>query len=213
MIKIDKQRKFAKVSKIAICVLVLVLVFAGLGLKLFLDSFEPTPNQERNISETVTTMYLDFPDSAPSRGIIRTFDKKEYDGYSEGKLAKIRKEVGGAIEGDIPALHLPGERIIRIVLQNKYGENVTPDTAPTVKMVEYSNTAVLPKSDSYLEVEGKDWDIPLKLDVIGYYLDFGDYYKEKEADGFFSIFFIEIIYMVEAQEYVSVSSFSVTNEW
>lgn len=75
-------------------------------MKFFSEAFKATPNGKRNISSTFITMYMNFPDAAPSRAIIRTFAKEEYNQFSERKLMKIRKDVRGSIEGDIPALHL-----------------------------------------------------------------------------------------------------------
>lgn len=128
--KIDTERKFARLSRIIICILLILFITLGIGIKIVSDAFKPTPNMKRNISYTSSVMYLNFPDATPSRAIIRTYSQTDYDAFSAKKLSKIRDEIGGSIEGDIPVLDLGKGSIIRPVFQNDIGENKMPDTVP-----------------------------------------------------------------------------------
>lgn len=222
---IDKERKSAKVRKIIIFILIAVLVFICVGVKILLfDAFKPTPAQKRNISTTSATMYVNLPTSAPSSAIIRTFNRGEYDEYSPAKLAKVRDEIGGNIEGDIPGIALGKNQQIRFIFQDNYNQNVLPDSPPQIVIREYLNVSMLPKDDRVytqaaqkeLGNEGKIREVKdvLTKDSDGYFctfdhsLEYDSSYGSAE-DYNVTICLIEVYYSIEGQEYVSTTALSV----
>lgn len=202
--KIDTERKFAKRSLIIICILLALVVSLGIGIKIVSDAWKPTSAMKRNISYTTSVMYLNFPDATPSRAIIRTYTQDDYDAFSAKQISKMRDEIGGSIEGDIPVLDLEKGSIIRPVFQDDIGINVTPDTVPQVIVKEYNNVSVLPIKDSDSPDEPKNLSLRFQSDEAGYYLDFSKY---KESDEDFRTCFIEIRYEINREKYVGVSAF------
>lgn len=208
---IDKQKKTVKASRIVIGVLIAMLVLGGCMVKLLLDSFAPTTDGERNMTETGVRMYLNFPDAAPSRAIIRTYEKEEYENFSDGKLRKIRREIGGSMEGDRPALRLSEDAYqIRPVFQTTSYENIEPDGPPEILIRIYLDAGVtLPEDDETYQAGGEiiEYEGTLAKDEKGYYYELKDQKVLREAQKLPPCF-IQIRYSVDGQEYISVSAFT-----
>lgn len=203
---IDKERKSARAGRIIIGVLTIVLIIAFIGMKRLMNAFEAMPNEQRNRSYTSAMMWLDFPDATPSRAIIRTFNREDYEAYSVRQLARIRDEIGGAVEGDMPFFHKQGEGIIRLIFQTAGMENVIPDQEPHIVIKEYAETSVLPEYDVSQEGEIRELGIDLRRDEQGYYFSFSDE-KEQVGGREISVCMLEVFYTVDEKEYASVSAF------
>lgn len=166
-------------------------------------------------------MYVNLPNATPSRAIIRTFDRGDYDGYSAAKLAQIRDEIGGNIEGDIPGITLGKNEQMRFIFQDDYKENVLPDKPPKIVIKEYLNVSVLPKDDRVYEYEARlDEDNKgeirevrdtLTKDSNGYFYVFDNALVngssfEGTAFGDMGVCLIELYYTIEGHEYVSTTA-------
>lgn len=223
MIKaIDKERKSAKVRKVIIIILTAIIICICAGIKMFLiDAFKPTPDERRNISTTSATMYLNLPNATPSHAIIRTFDRDEFSGYSTTELAKVRDEIGGNIEGDIPGIISGKNERLQFIFQDNDNKNVFPDAPPQIVIKEYLNVSVLPKDDSAYENEAKkDVDNKGKIrevrdmlikDSDGYFYIFDDSLGYDNSFGSATTFdmavcLIEVYYSIEGHEYVSLTA-------
>ncbi|XCP84382.1 helix-turn-helix transcriptional regulator [Roseburia hominis] len=204
---IDKERKTAKKSRIVIGILAVILIIMLLLIRFWIKAFEATPYEMRNQTEADMIMYLDFPDATPSGAIVRTFHRDDYENRSNGKAAKIRDEIGGSIEGDIPAFHLGVGQVIRPVFQNSNElKNLTPDSPPRVAVKEYG-PGMLPLDD--YEEEFCEWETVLQKDNLGYYLEYESHNKaenEWEEGGVTCL--IEVYYTINGRDYVSVSAFN-----
>ncbi|WP_125142012.1 helix-turn-helix domain-containing protein [Clostridium transplantifaecale] len=208
---IDKERHLARRARRVIFCLAVFILCAAAGVWMFFCSFEPTPDKKRNISTAAVRMYLNLPGATPSRAIIRTFNTKEYEQFSESKIKQIRHEIGGKMEGDIPALHLNSGQKIRPVLQNNYSENIEPDDIPVIIIKEYSDTVVLPENDILYEGNVKTKKSVLQQDSEGYYFCVNEDFRD--SDGPVSkVCMIEVRYSVEGKNYISLSAVYVSSE-
>lgn len=204
---IDRQRRFAKrglLITVLFAIAALIIIYGGRG----------TPNEERNISETDASMYLNLPDQTPSRAIVRTFDKKEWAQFSKRNRSKIIDGVSGRIEGDVPCLNVipyegnPEENPkIHPVFQDLYQNNRIPDQTPKITITAYENSV-----KPYLEnkdIRTKKLQPLLHRDKDGYWFQienpFGEYDKNGEKIEFVPCL-LEIEYAIDGKEYVSLSA-------
>lgn len=206
---IDRQRRFAKRG--IWLLIAIIFVIAALS---FIFGGQGTPNEERNRSETDASVYLNLPDQTPSRAIVRTFDKAEWEQFSKCKRGKIIDGVSGRIAGDMPCLHVlpsdgnPGQNPkIRPVFQDLYQNNHIPDQTPKIMVTAYENSV-----KPYLEnkdVRQKKWQAPLHMDEDGYYFQlespFGDYDQYGDEVEFVPCL-LEFEYAIEGKEYISLSA-------
>lgn len=206
---IDRHRKFAKWGWLIIGILIAALLVMG-----FVTGGQGTPNEERNRSETDAAMYLNLPDQTPSRAIVRTFDKEEWEQFSQRKRAKIIDELSGRIEGDMPCLHVlshegnPGKQPkIRPVFQDLYQNNRIPDRPAKVTITAYEN-CVKPFLENK-EIRQKKWQAKLQQDEDGFYFQienpFGEYDQKGEKIEFVPCL-LEVEYTIEGNEYLSLSA-------
>lgn len=212
----DRGKRSIKIARIIIGILVGILLLLAGGMKFFSEAFEATSNGERNVSSTFTTMYMNFPDATPSRAIIRTFAKEEYDQFSERKRMKIRKDVRGSIEGDIPALHLEEDNKIYLVFQNTAYQNITLDESPKITITDLSGDGVmLPTSLETFEFDGgKITMVTPKVhkDDKGYYFEnefnYGDDVYDMERAVLINPCYIEVEYRFQNTKYISLSAYN-----
>lgn len=178
--KIDKERKAGKLFRnlfIAAGIILLLLVFV-------LPVLSPmvTPEEERNVScaDYKLYMYLNFPEATPSRAIVRTFEKEEFDRFSEARLRQIYEITDGKMEGDAPP-------IISLKLYGIY------DSASPV----WEQQSVMTTQ----ACGGYSWwmENPYAVEGVGTEPDYeGQYIRRCHA---------EIQYKINGVEYVSVTSF------
>lgn len=206
--KIDKERKAGKLFRnlfIAAGIILLLLVFV-------LPVLSPmvTPEEERNVSyaDYKLYMYLNFPEAAPSRAIVRTFEKEEFDHFSEARLRQIYEITDGKMEGDAPPFHLQGKgETLWVVMQNYSHKNITLDEPPIISLKLYGiydSAAPVWEQQSVMTAQacgGYSWwmENPYAVEGVGTEPDYkGQYIRRCHA---------EIQYKINGVEYVSVTSF------
>ena len=221
--KIDWERKVGELFKklfIAAGVVLLLAIFIVPVLSFLLSP--ATAEEDRNVSDIGRSkifMYLNFPEAMPSRAIVRTFKKEDYDNFSEKKMEKIYKETAGKIEGDAPPFYLQedGEKLW-VVMQNYAHRNIMLDAPPTIRLKIYSIDSAIPITFMDEAYEGQlvqQTGVMTKVNCGSsrwmknpftpgeVYADFdynGHYWKQCR---------MEVWYKIEGKEYVSVTSFAV----
>ena len=140
-------------------------------------------------------MYVNLQNQTPSDAIVYTYDKQQYDSFSERKREKVFDKVNGNMEGDIPALRFDqGETIVRFTLQDGVSYNLIPKENPKIRIYQQATdlNEVQEKSFTYESQLLKDED--------GYYYDFANV-EFIDSDGYPTIYMeIEYAYGDEAEE-------------
>lgn len=213
--KFDKAKKKLKASHIIIIVLLLILIPIVSFMIRFSLAMRVTPNEKRNISYAGAQMYLNLPGSAPSRAIIRTYDKDEFDSFSVSRLSKIRDTVSGSLESDIPPLHLyDNEDTVHFIFQTDDYKNLDPDEAPVIYLRRYYDASEpLPadyeisdteRIDEYGNIE-QEYRAVLEKDENGYYYTFSDTLFNNRADSI-HMCYIEVHFTLSGHEYVALTA-------
>lgn len=178
----------SKVAKVlAILILIPIILFVGLHIYRC-----PKPEAKRNNS--VHGVKVNIKVSNDERTpIIRTFERAKFESLSEQKVMKLRDTIAGAIEGDIPCIHLNKDNKFYVEFIDR-GEVYEP-AIPKIKIF----------ADSYYNDKTRETVIEGELDR----LDDGRYYFEtKRYNTQFEKYFmeylrVEIYYTIGQVDYVS----------
>ena len=177
-----------KLIKIFSIIFILLVIFF-VGLHIYRS---PKPELKRNNS--VHGVKVNIKVSNDERTpIIRTFEREKFENLPEHKLMKVRDTIAGAVEGDIPSIHLNKDNKFYVEFINK-GEVYEPEI-PKIKIF----------ADSYYNDKTRETVIEDELDR----LDDGRYfYETKRYNTQFEKYFleylrIEIYYTIDDADYVS----------
>lgn len=163
-----KRTKRTIIVLVALIVLTPILWFIQFWIRLEY-AYQPTAYEKRNRTETAARMYVNLQNQTPSDAIVYTYDKQQYDSFSERKREKVFDKVNGNMEGDIPALRFDqGETIVRFILQDASSHNHIPKENPKIRI--YREAA------NWNEVQEKfsTYESQLMKDKDGYYYDFAN---------------------------------------
>lgn len=160
------------------------------GLRIY---YYPKPELKRNNS--VHGVKVNIKVSNDERTpIIRTFERAKFESLPEQKVMRVRDTIAGAIEGDIPCIHLNEDNKIYFTFESE-GEVYQPEI-PKIKIF---------ASASHHDDKQKQRVIEGELDR----LDDGRYfYETKRYSTQFEKYFIgylrvEIYYTIDGVDYVS----------
>lgn len=153
---------------VALIILTHIFWFAQFWIRLEY-AYQLTEHEKRNITKTAAQMYVNLPNQTPSDAIVYTYDKQEYDSFSERKRERIFDKVNGNMEGDIPALRFDqGETIVRFILQDASSHNLIPKENPKIRI--YREAANL----NEVQEKFSTYESQLMKDEDGYYYDFAN---------------------------------------
>lgn len=153
---------------VALIILTPIFWFAQFWIRLEC-AYQSTEHEKRNITKTAAQMYVNLPNQTPSDAIVYTYDKQEYDSFSERKRERIFDKVNGNMEGDIPALRFDqGETIVRFILQDASSHNLIPKENPKIRI--YREAANL----NEVQEKFSTYESQLMKDEDGYYYDFAN---------------------------------------
>lgn len=189
-----RRTKRTIIILVALIILTPILWFAQFWIRLEY-AYQSTEHEKRNITKTAAQMYVNLPNQTPSDAIVYTYDKQEYDSFSERKRERIFDKVNGNMEGDIPALRFDqGETIVRFILQDASSHNHIPKENPKIRI--YREAAN--------RNEGQEkfftYESQLLKDEEGYYYDFANV-EFIDSDEYPTIYMeIEYAYDEEAEE-------------
>lgn len=179
---------------VALIILTHIFWFAQFWIRLEY-AYQSTEHEKRNITKTAVQMYVNLPNQTPSDAIVYTYDKQEYDSFSERKRERIFDKVNGNMEGDIPALRFDqGETIVRFTLQDGVSYNLIPKVNPKIRIYQ--------QATNLNEVQEKffTYESQLLKDEDGYYYDFANV-EFIDSDEYPTIYMeIEYAYGDEAEE-------------
>lgn len=163
-----RRTKRTIIILVTLIVLTLILWFIQFWIRLEY-AYQPTAYEKRNRTETVARMYVNLQNQTPSDAIVYTYDKQEYDSFSERKRERIFDKVNGNMEGDIPALRFDqGETIVRFILQDASSHNLIPKENPKIRI--YREAANL----NEVQEKFSTYESQLMKDEDGYYYDFAN---------------------------------------
>ena len=178
----------SKVAKVfAILILLVIILFVGLHIYRY-----PKAELKRNNSVHGVKVNIKVSDDERTP-IIRTFEREKFESLPEQKVMKLRDTIAGAVEGDIPSIHLNKDNKFYVEFINK-GEVYEPEI-PKIKIF----------ADSYYNDKTRETVIEDELDR----LDDGRYfYETKRYNTQFEKYFmeylrVEIYYTIDGVDYVS----------
>ena len=178
----------SKVARVfAILIFTVIILFVGLHIYR-----SPKPELKRNNS--VHGVKVNIKVSNDERTpIIRTFERAKFESLPEQKVMRVRDTIAGAIEGDIPCIHLNEDNKFYVEFIDR-GKVYEPEI-PKIKIF----------ADSYYNDKTRETVIEGELDR----LDDGRYYFETKRYNtqFEKIFMeylrIEMYYTIDDVDYVS----------
>lgn len=163
-----RRTKRTIIILVALIILTPILWFAQFWIRLEY-AYQSTEHEKRNITKTAAQMYVNLPNQTPSDAIVYTYDKQEYDSFSERKRERIFDKVNGNMEGDIPALRFDqGETIVRFILQDASSHNHIPKENPKIRI--YREAA----NRNEVQEKFSTYESQLMKDEDGYYYDFAN---------------------------------------
>ena len=172
----------------SIIFILLVILFIGLHIY-------RSPKAELKRNNSVHGVKVNIKVSNDERiPIIRTFEREKFESLPEQKVMRVRDTIAGAIEGDIPSIHLNKDNKFYVEF-TKNGKVYEPEI-PKIKIF---------ASASHYDDKEKKRVIEGELDR----LDDGRYYFEtKRYSTQFEKYFIgylrvEIYYTIDGVDYVS----------
>jgi len=178
----------SKVAKVlAILILIPIILFVVLHIYRC-----PKPEAKRNNSVHGVKVNIEVSNDERTP-IIRTFERAKFESLPEQKAMKLRDTIAGAIEGDIPCIHLNKDNKFYVEFIDR-GEVYEP-AIPKIKIF----------ADSYYNDKTRETVIEGELDR----LDDGRYYFEtKRYNTQFEKYFmeylrVEIYYTIGEVDYVS----------
>lgn len=171
----------------SIIFILLVILFIGLHIY-------RSPKAELKRNNSVHGVKVNIKVSNDERTpIIRTFEREKFESLPEQKVMRVRDTIAGAIEGDIPSIHLNKDNKFYVEF-TKNGKVYEPEI-PKIKIF----------AESYYNDKTRETVIEGELDR----LDDGRYYFEtKRYSTQFEKYFIgylrvEIYYTIDGVDYVS----------
>ena len=177
-----------KLIKIFSIIFILLVIFF-VGLHIYRS---PKPEAKRNNSVHGVKVNIKVSDDERTP-IIRTFERDKFENLPEQKVMRLRDTIAGAVEGDIPSIHLNKDNKFYVEFINK-GKVYEPEI-PKIKIF----------ADSYYNDKTRETVIEGELDR----LDDGRYfYETKRYNTQFEKYFmeylrIEIYYTIDGVDYVS----------
>ena len=171
----------------SIIFILLVILFIGLHIY-------RSPKAELKRNNSVHGVKVNIKVSNDERiPIIRTFEREKFESLPEQKVMRVRNTIAGAIEGDIPSIHLNNDNKFYVEF-TKNGKVYEPEI-PKIKIF----------AESYYNDKTRETVIEGELDR----LDDGRYYFEtKRYSTQFEKYFmeylrIEIYYTIDGVDYLS----------
>ena len=171
----------------SIIFILLVILFIGLHIY-------RSPKAELKRNNSVHGVKVNIKVSNDERTpIIRTFEREKFESLPEQKVMRVRDTIAGAIEGDIPSIHLNKDNKFYVEF-TKNGKVYEPEI-PKIKIF----------AESYYNDKTRETVIEGELDR----LDDGRYYFEtKRYSTQFEKYFleylrVEIYYTIDGVDYVS----------
>ena len=177
-----------KLIKIFSIIFILLVIFF-VGLHIYRS---PKPEAKRNNSVHGVKVNIKVSDDERTP-IIRTFERDKFENLPEQKVMRLRDTIAGAVEGDIPSIHLNKDNKFYVEFIDK-GKVYEPEI-PKIKIF----------ADSYFNDKTRETVIEDELDR----LDDGRYfYETKRYNTQFEKYFmeylrIEIYYTIDGVDYVS----------
>ena len=177
-----------KLIKIFSIIFILLVIFF-VGLHIY-----RSPKAELKRNNSVHGVKVNIKVSNDERTpIIRTFEREKFESLPEQKVMRLRDTIAGAVEGDIPSIHLNKDNKFYVEFIDK-GKVYEPEI-PKIKIF----------ADSYYNDKTRETVIEGELDR----LDDGRYfYETKRYNTQFEKYFmeylrIEIYYTIDGIDYVS----------
>ncbi|MGO1368944.1 hypothetical protein [Senegalia sp. (in: firmicutes)] len=204
------MNKVIAIKTLKIIFFVILIFFIVLaGIIFYIDrAIRPTPEDERNISETNVKIEVDINDKSETRNpIIRTYQEDEYRKFSENKIEKIMDTISGNVEGDIPAVHLKGDNDIIYITFIKDEKRVETDSIPEIEIEvpeESADTAPYTTENNKiikdkLEKTEKRYSYKIKT------------YKTQYEKYFLYYNIIRIHYEIDGEKYISMFGLNASN--
>lgn len=190
-----------KVFKILFIILAIFFVLAMILFAAAQIYFSPTPESKRNNSVHGVKVNIKVSNDE-RKPIIRTFERAKFESLPEQKVMRVRDTIAGAIEGDIPCIHLSEDNKFYVEFIDR-GKVYEPEI-PKIKIFAHA---------SHYEDKEKNRIIEGELDR----LDDGRYfYETKRYSTQFEKYFmeylrIEIYYTIGHVDYVSTFGTFQTN--
>ena len=179
----------------SIIFILLVILFIGLHIY-------RSPKAELKRNNSVHGVKVNIKVSNDERTpIIRTFEREKFESLPEQKVMRVRDTIAGAIEGDIPSIHLNKDNKFYVEF-TKNGKVYEPEI-PKIKIF----------AESYYNDKTRETVIEGELDR----LDDGRYfYDTKRYSTQFEKYFmeylrVEIYYTIDGVDYVSTFGTFQTN--
>ena len=171
-------------------IILILLVTLFVGLRIY---YYPKPELKRNNS--VHGVKVNIKVSNDERTpIIRTFERAKFESLPEQKVMRVRDTIAGAIEGDIPCIHLNEDNKFYVEFINK-GKVYEPEI-PRIKIF----VSESPYDDNQKQRVGEgELD---RLDDGRYYFETKRYNTQFEKI-FMEYLRIEIYYTIDDVDYVS----------
>lgn len=179
-------KKFINIFSIILILLVTLFV----GLRIY---YYPKPELKRNNS--VHGVKVNIKVSNDERTpIIRTFERAKFESLPEQKVMRVRDTIAGAIEGDIPCIHLNEDNKFYVEFIDR-GKVYEPEI-PRIKIF----VSESPFDDNQkLRVREGELD---RLDDGRYYFETKRYNTQFEKI-FMEYLRIEIYYTIDGVDYIS----------
>ena len=170
-------------------IIFILLVILFIGLHIYRS---PKPELKRNNS--VHGVKVNIKVSNDERTpIIRTFEREKFESLPEQKVMRLRDTIAGAIEGDIPSIHLNKDNKFYVEF-TKNGKVYEPEI-PKIKIF----------AESYFNDKTRETVIEGELDRL---YDGRYYFETKRYSTQFEKYFleylrVEIYYTIDGVNYVS----------
>ncbi len=192
-------------KKTGIFPVLLLLLLVG-GFLIIRQSFQPLPEEKRNLSTMDIRMQVDVPDTAGRTPIVRTFTREEFDKKDEKERERLKEVVNGNIEGDVPALvREKGRDFIALYFLKtdtsapSDGALVSPDALPEIRLsvleTLYSREEPKVITDTVTETEEGKY----RYEISGYLDE-----TQRPEDSEMEAMYIQVRYQIDGTGYVSV---------
>lgn len=202
------KTRVVKTFKIILFLILIFLIMVA-GIIFYIDrATRPTPENERNISETNVKIKVDINDKSEERTpIIRTYKEEAYKKFNEIKIRKIMSTISGNVEGDIPRVHLREDKDIIYISFIKNEEEVVPDYMPEIEIEvpeEEAPTAPYSTENNRIindKLEHEDCKYRYKLSR----------YRIQNEKYFMHYNIIRIYYQIDGEKYISIFGLNASN--
>ncbi|AFS78757.1 hypothetical protein Curi_c17500 [Gottschalkia acidurici 9a] len=188
---------------------ILIFFIVVVGIILFINLLvRPTAEHKRNISKTNAKIIVDINDKSKTRTpIIRTYKEEEYKKFSKDKIRRIKGVISGKVEGDIPAVHLKGDKDIIYISFIKDEEKIVPDYIPEIEIEipedEVSTAPYSTENAKIIKDKLKNEDGKYSYKLKRYRTQYEKYFMHYNI--------IRIYYEVDGERYISTFGLNATN--